>query len=95
MTLGMANQQNGSYWLGCVLRNRIKNDISSVLGIGLYTQSNPTGIYISLDDFGQYYEENGKEFEPTESYFLDDYEDNLPAKWTSATELCPWQPYQK
>ena len=60
-----------------------------------YTQSNPTGIYISLDDFGQYYEENGKEFEPTESYFLDDYEDNLPAKWTSATELRPWQPYQK
>lgn len=60
-----------------------------------YTQSNPTGIYISLDDFGQYYEQNGKEFEPTESYFLDDDEDNLSAKWTSATEPCPCQPYQK
>ena len=36
MTLGMANHQNGSYWLGCVLSNRIKNDISLVLGIGLY-----------------------------------------------------------
>lgn len=30
-----------------------------------YANSNPNGKNISLDDFGQNYEENGEKFEPT------------------------------
>ena len=32
-----------------------------------YARSKPNGNDISLDDFGQNYEETGKKFEPTES----------------------------